>query len=114
MFNNTWLYRYPRLHKVVFDNGSNFKRDFTPLLKEFSIAPICKYIKNTKSRLVPDYTVRLIHNWPLFGTQGSLTFYFDIDPYIITLFLFFSILYSTCLTTYWDMLGALPSPPIAR
>ena len=28
MFNNTWLYRYPRPYKVVFDYGSDFKHDF--------------------------------------------------------------------------------------
>ena len=26
LFKNTWLRRYPRPHKVVFDNGSDFKR----------------------------------------------------------------------------------------
>ena len=25
LFNNTWLWRYPRPHKVVVDNGSEFK-----------------------------------------------------------------------------------------
>ena len=32
LFNNTWLCRYTHTLKVVFDNGSEFKRDFTPLL----------------------------------------------------------------------------------
>jgi hypothetical protein len=27
LFNNTWLSRYPRPKRVVFDNGSEFKRD---------------------------------------------------------------------------------------
>ena len=34
-FNNTWLPRYPRPKRVVFDNRSEFKRDFIPLLKDF-------------------------------------------------------------------------------
>ena len=33
MFNNTWICRYPRPRKVVFNNVYGFKRDFTPLLK---------------------------------------------------------------------------------
>ena len=33
LFNNTWLCRYPRPHKVLFDNGYKFKGDFTPLLR---------------------------------------------------------------------------------
>ena len=37
LFNCIWLYRYPRPRKVVFDNGSDFKRDFTPLIKVFDI-----------------------------------------------------------------------------
>ena len=31
-FNNIWLCRYPLPRKLVFDNGCEFKRDFTPLL----------------------------------------------------------------------------------
>ena len=31
LFNNTWICRYLRPRKVVFDNGSEFKQDFTPL-----------------------------------------------------------------------------------
>ena len=40
MFNNTWIRRSPRPRKVVFDNGSEFKQDFTPLLKDFNIKPV--------------------------------------------------------------------------
>ena len=39
LFNNTWLCRYPRPRKVVFDNGSEFKKYFTPLLKDFDVKP---------------------------------------------------------------------------
>ena len=35
IFNIVWLSRYPRPSKVIFDNGSEFKKDFVPLLKEF-------------------------------------------------------------------------------
>ena len=40
LFNNTWLCRYPRPRKVVFDKGSEFKRDSTPLIKELNIKPV--------------------------------------------------------------------------
>ena len=46
IFNNVWLSRYPRPQKVIFDNGSEFKKDFVPLLKEFSIKPKLTTIKN--------------------------------------------------------------------
>ena len=37
MSNNTWICIYLRPHKFVFDNVSNFKQDFIPLLKDFNI-----------------------------------------------------------------------------
>ena len=40
LFNNTWLFRYPRPRKVFFGNGSEFKQDFTPLLNDFGIKPV--------------------------------------------------------------------------
>ena len=39
-FNNTWLCRCTRPRKVVFGNVSEFKRYFTPLLKDFDIKPV--------------------------------------------------------------------------
>ena len=37
---NLWLSRYPRpIEQVVYDNGSEFKKDFQPLIKDF-IKPI--------------------------------------------------------------------------
>ena len=39
LFSQTWLSRYPRPQRVHFDNGSEFKKHFTPLLKDFGIKP---------------------------------------------------------------------------
>ena len=47
--NNTWLFRYPHPRKVVFDNGSEFKRDFTTLLKEFNIKLILTSSNNPQA-----------------------------------------------------------------
>ena len=41
--------RYPRPKKVIFDNGSEFKKDFVPLLQDFAIKPACTTIKNPQS-----------------------------------------------------------------
>ena len=49
LFDQTWLSRYPRPKKVIFDNGSEFKKDFVPLLKDWSIRPQCTTIKNPQS-----------------------------------------------------------------
>ena len=52
LFNQVWLSRYPRPNKVVFDNGSEFKKNFILLLKDFSIKPTLTTIKNPQSNAV--------------------------------------------------------------
>ena len=47
LFEQTWLSRYPRPKTVIFDNGSEFKRDFVPLLKDLSIKPKVTTIKKS-------------------------------------------------------------------
>ena len=49
LFNQTWLCRYPRPKRARFDNGSEFKRDFIPLLEDFAIKPKPTSIKNPQS-----------------------------------------------------------------
>jgi len=49
LFNNTWLARYPRPREIIYDNGSEFKRHFDILLKDFAIKPKCTTIKNPQS-----------------------------------------------------------------
>ena len=49
MFNNTWLWRYPRPRKVVLDNGSELKRYFTPFLNDFDIKPVFTPVKNPQA-----------------------------------------------------------------
>ena len=48
-FNNTCLSGYLRPRKVVFDNGSEFKRDFNPLLHYFNIKAVLTTIKNPQA-----------------------------------------------------------------
>ena len=56
LFNNTWLCRYLRPKKVMIDNGSEFRQDFTPLLKYFALKHVCAKVNkpqdnNTVERL---------------------------------------------------------------
>ena len=62
MFNNTWLCRYLRPRKVVFDNGSEFKLDFTPFLKDFYIKPILTSVKNPQANALVDLVHQVILN----------------------------------------------------
>ena len=57
MFNKTWISRYPNPLKVVFDNGSGFIPDFTPVLKVFDIKPAVTTIKNPQ----PNASVERVH-----------------------------------------------------
>ena len=45
LFNNIWISRHPRPWKFMFDNGYEFKQDFTPLLKDFDIGPALMTLK---------------------------------------------------------------------
>ena len=54
---NTWLCRYPRLRKVMFGNISEFKQDFTPLLKDFNIKPVWTSVKSPQANA----TVEILH-----------------------------------------------------
>ena len=60
LFNNKWLSRYPHPQKVMFDDGYEFKRDLTSLLKYFDIEPVLTK-KNSQS-----YSLNLVfHTYKL-------------------------------------------------
>ena len=62
LFNNTWICIYPRPRNVVFDNGSKFKLDFTPFLKDLYIKPILTSINNRQSNALVDQVNQVILN----------------------------------------------------
>ena len=49
LFKKHWLDRYPRPQTVIFDNGSEFKKNFIPLLQDFSIKPKVTTVKNPQA-----------------------------------------------------------------
>ena len=46
----------------MFDNGSEFKREFTPLLKEFDIKPVLTSVKNPQANTPVDQVYQVILN----------------------------------------------------
>ena len=62
LFNNTWLYRYPRPRKFVVDSVSAFKQDFNPLLKDFNIKPVLTSVKNPQSNVLVEQVKQVILN----------------------------------------------------
>ena len=62
LFNNTWICRYPRTHKVVFDKCYEFKRYFTTLIKDFDIEPVLTSVKNPQANAPVERVNQLILN----------------------------------------------------
>ena len=52
LFNEVWRSRYPRPCKVIFNNGSEFKKNFILLLKDFDVKPTCTAIKNPQENAI--------------------------------------------------------------
>ena len=52
LFDQVWLSRYPRPRKVLYDNGSEFKKNFQPLVKDFAVKATCTSIKNPQSNAI--------------------------------------------------------------
>jgi hypothetical protein len=80
LFNQVWLARYPRPNKVIFDNGSEFKKNFVPLLKDFSIKPTVTSVKNPQSNAIVERIHQVIDS--MIKTQnleGQVLDY--IDPF---------------------------------
>ena len=80
LFNQTRLCSYPCLHKVVFDNVSEFKQYFTPLIKDFTIMPICTSIKNPHSNALTECIHQVFYNM-IVTKDLDRNFYDYIDPW---------------------------------
>ena len=80
LFDQVWLSRYPRPKKVIFDNGSEFKKNFVPLLQDFAIKPKPTSIKNPQSNSPVERIHQVIMN--MLNTKGLKDRIFDfIDPW---------------------------------
>ena len=62
LFNNTWLCRYPRPRKAVYENGSEFKRDFTAFLNNFVIKPDLTLVKKPQANAPVEQVHQVIFN----------------------------------------------------
>jgi len=80
IFNSTWLARYPRPRKVIFDNGNEFKKDFLPLLKDFSIKPTPTTIKNPQANAILERVHQVLGD--MLRTKNLQQYDFDaLDPW---------------------------------
>ena len=84
MFNNTWICRYPRPRKVVFYNGSEFKRDLNPLLKDFDNKPVLNSVKKPQANAPVEQVHQVILNMLVTKDLDNKVFDY-IDPWGKTL-----------------------------
>ena len=80
LFKKHWLDRYPRPRKVVFDNGSEFKKNFVTLLKDFDIKPKVTSVKNPTANAPVERVHQIIGQMLLTKNLGSRIFD-HIDPW---------------------------------
>ena len=84
LFNNKWICRYPLPQKVVFDNGYDFKRDYTPLLNDFGIKPVPTTIKNPQANAMVERGHQVVLNMLSTKDLDNKVLY-HIDPWGETL-----------------------------
>ena len=80
LFDDVWLHRYPRPKEVIFDNGSEFKKDFVPLLKDFRIKPKPTSVKNPQANAPVERIHQVLGH--MLRTKDLVNHVFDhVDPW---------------------------------
>ena len=80
LFNTTWLARYPRPRKVIFDNGTEFKKDFLPPLHDFAIKPTPTSVKNPQANAILEWVHQVLGD--MLRTKEPQKYTFDhVDPW---------------------------------
>ena len=80
LFDQVWLSHYPRPKEVIFDNGSEFKKDFVPLLKDWSVKPKATTIKNPQSNGPVERIHQVLHHMLVTKDLCEETFDY-LDPF---------------------------------
>ena len=80
VFNQVWLSRYPRPRRVVLDNGSEFKKDFLVLLKDFDVKATLTTVENPQANSPVERIHQVIQSMLAVKDLESQTFDF-VDPW---------------------------------
>ena len=62
IFNNTWLSRYPRPTRVVYDHGSEYKSHFKELILDYGIKPSPTTAKNPEANAIVERVHQVVQN----------------------------------------------------
>ena len=65
---------YPRPRKVIFNNGSEFEKNFIPLIKYFSVKPTCTTIKNPHANDILERIRQVVGNMLKIKYLTNVTF----------------------------------------
>ena len=104
IFNNTWLSRYPRPMKVVYDHGSEFKLHFKNLVLDYGIKPSPITAKNPQANAIVERVHQVVQN--MLRTKDLNNHVFDYhDPWSEML----SSIAWAIRTSYHSAKGATPS-----
>ena len=99
-----WLSRYPRPRTIVFDNGSEFKKDFRYIFRDYGIRPNLTTVKNPQANGILERIHAVLGT--MLRTQNLKKLNFDIeDPWSPILA---SVAYAIR-STYHTTLGATPA-----
>ena len=55
LFYDSWLYRYSRPVQITYDNGSEFKKDFRALCKEYELNEHPTTVKNPQANGIVEH-----------------------------------------------------------
>jgi hypothetical protein len=60
LVNKTWLFRYPRCHFLMYDNGSEFKLHFKYLCESYSITCKLTTVKNPQANGILEHVHKIL------------------------------------------------------
>ena len=62
IFNNNWLCRYPQPKKIIYNNGSKFKKDFKQLCKDFGLKSKPTTVRNPQANVILECVHQVVGN----------------------------------------------------
>ena len=104
LLEQVWLTRYPRPSKIIFDNGTEFKKDFRYIIDDFGIKPTPTSVKNPQANSVLERVHKVLTNMLRSKNIKRLDLNPD-DPWIEIL----SSVGYAIRSTYHTTLGATPA-----
>lgn len=62
IFNNNWLCRYPQPRKIIYKNGSEYKKGFKHLCKDFGLKPKPTTVRSPQANAILEHVNQVVGN----------------------------------------------------